>query len=320
MRLTGSTHPIFLDLTLDIINNLKTRGLLNPKGSRSQSFIAMLPLLSMVTEVGKSPEDEHCSEAFVLSRTSVAYPSSETYEHIRNELNHLILRNKGQPAHECKLCPKSALMKYTDATVHISGRCYDITCQNNVTSYTLGISNLTKTIQPIVALKPLTIETRCRVNFMTNEKETTRKELEEGQSATPNLHCVVKITDQNTQLLIGYSKATPVVRAVHDKTFYQVGQRPFLQPYTAHYEQTDEASDLQKNIKTILAEEDWNQSTLDINAHLLTFFLITITVFAISTIICTARYFLRKRKRTTSEAEPTLVSAKQRVKTKTKQD
>ena len=145
---------------------------------------------------------------------------------------------------------------------------------------------------------------------MTNEKETTPKELKEGQSATPNLHCVVKIRDQHTQLLIGYSKATPVIRAVHDKTFYQVGQRPFLQPFTIHYEKTDESDELQKNIKIILAEEDWNQSTLDINTHLFTFFLCTITVFAISQLICTARYFLRSRRNTTPEADPTLVSAK----------
>ena len=151
---------------------------------------------------------------------------------------------------------------------------------------------------------------------MTDEKETTRKELSEGQSATPNLHCVVKIRDQQTQLLIGFSKATPVVRAVHDKTFYQVGQRPFLQPYTTHYENTDEADELQKNIKMILDEENWNESTKHVNSHLLTFFLTTITAFAICTLACSARYFLRKRKITTTEAEPTLVAAKQRVKIK----
>ena len=56
-------------------------------------------------------------------------------------------------------------------------------------------------------------------------------------SATPNIHCGVKIRDKNTQLLIGNSKATPVIQAI------------------------------------IINEEEWNLNTYETQIHLYTFFL-----------------------------------------------
>ena len=53
LRITGSTHPIFLDLVKLVIENFRGRGLINPRNSLAQSFANILPGVLLTTELEK---------------------------------------------------------------------------------------------------------------------------------------------------------------------------------------------------------------------------------------------------------------------------
>ena len=113
-----------------------------------------MPAILMTTEIGKAAESDTCEKAFILSRAIISYPSSTAYDFVSKEYNHLLIKDARAPKHHCQLCANNLINVYDDKSIHIAGRCYEMSCGLNSTYFTLGTTNYTSRLQPIIQYSP----------------------------------------------------------------------------------------------------------------------------------------------------------------------
>ena len=254
LRITGYTHPIYLDLCRSYIDNFRSRGLVNSRHTLAQNFATLLPSIIMTTELGKAQDSDTCMKTFILSRIVVSIPTDTKYEFVSKEYNHILIRDPNAPKHQCHLCPNEQIIKYDDGSVHLAGRCYEVSCGLNTTYFTLGLMTLTDRLQPVVAVEPIYVEVRC-LDTTSNVLSSHKHYLDPTNFITPSPHCSVRVWMYPSMLKVGHSNVVRIERTVEDKLTELLPKIGNDYKLDAAYRDSPEAKALETKILNDLMEE-----------------------------------------------------------------